>query len=104
MVDDILKAKKILAIYEECMKLGGIFLVQPEHILSFKLMGLEKLCAGKTELAKVLLDSQRWLEENARDILVRFPARIDYPCFIPRSTASISILAAVLYDEISTKY
>lgn len=73
-------------LYQDCMKNGGILLVQPEHILSFKLLGLEWLYNSKhirerkaegtkanskndAEVAKLLLGAQRWLDENSRDIL-----------------------------------
>jgi Protein of unknown function (DUF3638) len=35
-------AIKIRKIYEKCMKTGGVFLVQPEHLLSFELLGLDR--------------------------------------------------------------
>ena len=54
---------------ESCLKSGGILLAQPEHILSFKLMGIERLTSGDFALASPLLQSQRWLESNTRDIL-----------------------------------
>ncbi|KAF8539120.1 hypothetical protein BDD12DRAFT_883199 [Trichophaea hybrida] len=79
-------------LYDDCMKSGGILLVQLEHLLSFKLLGLEWLYnskhkkAGKTvknnkseevgtndksdvEVAQWLLDKQKWLDEHSRDIL-----------------------------------
>ena len=65
-------AKQIRDLYEECMETGGILLVQPEHMLSFKLMGFEKLQGEdreSAEVAKDLLWTSRWLEERARDIL-----------------------------------
>lgn len=65
-------AKQIRDLYEECMKTGGILLVQPEHMLSFKLMGFEKLQGEDPEtkmVAKDLLRTSRWLEGRARDIL-----------------------------------
>lgn len=66
-------------LYEDCMQSGGILLVQPEHILSFKLLGLEWLYNSKhkreyksdgigsneksdPEVAQLLLDTQKWLE------------------------------------------
>ncbi|KAF8545391.1 hypothetical protein BDD12DRAFT_919880 [Trichophaea hybrida] len=73
-VDPII-AKKIRGLYEECMRTMGILLVQPEHLLSFKLMGFEQLEHSKKagdksgQVAKELLDTSRWLEEKARDIL-----------------------------------
>lgn len=63
------QAIHIRRLYEECMRVRGILLVQPEHILSFKLMGLQRLYENDISLAKVLLDSQGWLEKNSRDIL-----------------------------------
>jgi len=63
-------ATQIRGLYEECMRTRGILLVQPEHLLSFKLMGFEQLEHNKSsEVAKKLLDTSRWLEEKARDIL-----------------------------------
>jgi hypothetical protein len=63
-------AKKILDLFVECMQAGGILLCQPEHILSFKLMGLEALSKSPSStLTRSLLETQRWLERNARDIL-----------------------------------
>lgn len=73
-------------LYKDCMRSGGILLVQPEHILSFKLLGLEWLYNSKhrgvykgdgvgsneksdAEVARLLLDTQRWLEKRSRDIL-----------------------------------
>jgi len=62
--------KKIHDLLTECMQVGGILLCQPEHILSFKLMTLETLSASPSSpLSQFLLQIQRWLEENARDIL-----------------------------------
>ncbi|KAL8647212.1 MAG: hypothetical protein Q9210_005690 [Variospora velana] len=68
------------AIFEECMKSKGILIAQPEHILSFKLMGLERLASASASredgevdrsyaLATKLLDTQTWLEEHCRDVL-----------------------------------
>jgi len=62
--------KKIQNLFSECKEAGGILLCQPEHILSFKLMALETLSSSPhSPLSKSLLHTQRWLEENARDIL-----------------------------------
>lgn len=79
-------------LYQECINSSGILLVQPEHILSFKLLGLEWLYksthkqnsktdpGGKNDaivtnskrdgdVARLLLGTQKWLELNSRDIL-----------------------------------
>lgn len=71
-------------LYQDCMETGGILLVQPEHILSFKLLGLEWLYNSKhqqkvggmkvnlkndIDVAKLLLNTQHWLDQYSRDIL-----------------------------------
>jgi hypothetical protein len=67
---DLALAKKIHDLFLECMEVGGVLLCQPEHILSFKLMGLETLSSSPSSpLSSSLLNTQRWLEEKARDIL-----------------------------------
>jgi hypothetical protein len=63
-------ANEIRKLYEECIAVRGILLVQPEHLLSFKLMGFEKLDHPKTKgVAENLLNTQTWLEKKARDVL-----------------------------------
>ncbi|KAI1337558.1 hypothetical protein F5Y15DRAFT_147782 [Xylariaceae sp. FL0016] len=54
---------------EECRDTGGILLVQPEHILSFKLMGIEYAINGDHSMAEKLLATQRFLTDNSRDIV-----------------------------------
>ncbi|KAF5335871.1 hypothetical protein D9758_017237 [Tetrapyrgos nigripes] len=75
---DQYKVAKIQALYEECMKKGGILVVQPEHILSFRLMGLDRIVEsglqnlqGEAEgtVCRQLIESQRWLQKHTRDIL-----------------------------------
>ncbi|RMD42864.1 hypothetical protein DV735_g2274, partial [Chaetothyriales sp. CBS 134920] len=53
----------------EMMANGDILLVQPEHILSFKLMGLECLITGKDSIGRALLRTQDFFEESSRDIV-----------------------------------
>src|SRR5258706_375683 len=70
MRPDPTMAQKIHDLLMECTRVGGVLLCQPEHILSFNLMTLETLSASPSSpLSQTLLHSQRWLEENARDIL-----------------------------------
>ncbi|KAL8922139.1 MAG: hypothetical protein Q9208_005334 [Pyrenodesmia sp. 3 TL-2023] len=57
------------ALYQECMSSGGILLAQPEHILSFKLMGIERFASGQGKIAAQLLETQTWLNERCRDVL-----------------------------------
>lgn len=57
--------------YQECIDTRGVLLVQPEHLLSFKLMGNEFLLAesDKKPLADVLLDTQQFFDNVSRDIV-----------------------------------
>ncbi|TAQ90964.1 hypothetical protein B7494_g730 [Chlorociboria aeruginascens] len=54
---------------KECMQTGGILLVQPEHLLSFELLGLDHMLAGRSIVGKVMIDTQTWLHKHSRDIL-----------------------------------
>ena len=63
------KARQIRNLCEECVNSRGILLVQPEHLLSFELMGLERVLSGETELGSILTETQHWLEGVSRDIL-----------------------------------
>ncbi|KIK90485.1 hypothetical protein PAXRUDRAFT_14327 [Paxillus rubicundulus Ve08.2h10] len=53
----------------ECMQEGGILVVQPDHLLSLKLMSVEKQLGEHKDVADELLKLQRWLHSHARDIL-----------------------------------
>lgn len=66
---EVHQANHIRNMYEECMYTGGILLVQPEHLLSFELMGPERLLSDNPELGGALIRTQKWLDENSRDIL-----------------------------------
>ncbi|GAB0146158.1 hypothetical protein EsHS_00006568 [Epichloe bromicola] len=41
----------------------------PEHVLSFKLMGIERACSGEEETSRLLLQSQELLNKSSRDIV-----------------------------------
>ncbi|KAI6041745.1 hypothetical protein EDC04DRAFT_2892829 [Pisolithus marmoratus] len=62
-------ARAIQEILEECVRKRGILVVQPEHILSFKLLSVEKQLDDTMNIAEQLLQTQRWLHSHARDIL-----------------------------------
>jgi hypothetical protein len=62
-------ADSIREMYKECMTNRGILLVQPEHLLSFKLMGLECLLSGQPGTARPLLAMQAWFDQVSRDIV-----------------------------------
>ncbi|KAG2078006.1 hypothetical protein BDR04DRAFT_1087703 [Suillus decipiens] len=63
---------KIQSFFEECKNLRGILVALPDHILSFKMMAMERqLSHTNTEqpLVTPLLNSQRWLDMHTRDVL-----------------------------------
>ncbi len=62
-------ADAIRELCEDCVSNRGIMLVQPEHILSFKLMGIECAATGKSELGTSLLHTQAFLDQTTRDIV-----------------------------------
>jgi hypothetical protein len=63
-------APDILKIYRDCMKNRGIVVTLPEHRLSFQLKGYDNAYRiGREPQAKSLIDIQRWMDENIRDIL-----------------------------------
>jgi hypothetical protein len=62
-------AAAIKRIWQDCMSNRGILLVQPEDILSYKLMGMECLLTNRHDTAKVLLDGQAFLEQCSKDII-----------------------------------
>lgn len=48
---------------------GGIMITLPEHLLSFKLSGLQQLSDGHVEVSTVMVHFQDWLDKHARDVL-----------------------------------
>ena len=65
------KVAALREIMAECMKERGILVVQPEHVLSLRLVSVEKQLpeAGDGQLANSLLNLQMWLHLHSRDIL-----------------------------------
>ena len=61
--------EKLPLIFQECQNYRGVFLTQPEHMLSYQLRGIDRLYAGDTRLAPGLLDGHAWLRGNSRDLL-----------------------------------
>ncbi|KAJ6485682.1 hypothetical protein C8R45DRAFT_997491 [Mycena sanguinolenta] len=67
---DLTKIRQIFNLFKECARSGGILLCQPEHILSFQLMGLNALSESETDgKTRLLREAQDWLDVAARDIL-----------------------------------
>ena len=68
---DCRKATSLCQIMLECMRERGILVVQPDHVLSLKLVTVEKELsrAEDGQVAHLLLGLQRWLHSRSRDIL-----------------------------------
>jgi hypothetical protein len=65
---NLAEARTIRRLYEECIKNRGVLLIQPEHILSFKLMAIESLLMDQPELARSMLSTQAYFDNVTRDI------------------------------------
>ncbi|KJA23151.1 hypothetical protein HYPSUDRAFT_138178 [Hypholoma sublateritium FD-334 SS-4] len=64
--------QKIRMLFEECARVGGILVAQPEHILSFRLMVIDRtltLEGDYDQNAQDLQATQTWLHSASRDIL-----------------------------------
>ncbi|KAM3066455.1 hypothetical protein ACMFMG_012041 [Clarireedia jacksonii] len=66
---EVSQADLIGKIYRNCIANRGILLVQPEHILSFKLMGLECLINDQVSVGKSLLNNQHFLDINSQGVI-----------------------------------
>ena len=80
-----IQVKKVHAVLDRCRSMGGILVVQPEHVLSFKLLGLDRLynaehrdpqvhtiiqeTKDRSLVARLLIEMQLWLSKHSRDIL-----------------------------------
>lgn len=62
-------ADSIRAYCQDCIDHRGIMLVQPEHLLSFKLMGVESHAIGKSRVGASLCNTQAFFDHVARDIV-----------------------------------
>ncbi|KAK1974854.1 hypothetical protein LZ30DRAFT_810521 [Colletotrichum cereale] len=63
------EAEAIHAILKDCMDSKGVLLVQPEHLLSFQLMGIETAISGKGEVSASLVKTKDFLDRVSRDIV-----------------------------------
>ncbi|RDW72793.1 hypothetical protein BP6252_06700 [Coleophoma cylindrospora] len=63
------EAESLWAMYAECMRSGGILLVQPEHVLSFKLMAIESILNDDGLFSQSLLKSLHFFDTKSRDII-----------------------------------
>ncbi|KAL6168631.1 hypothetical protein ACJQWK_05012 [Exserohilum turcicum] len=60
-------AQAIRQIYDQCIAERGVLLIQPEHILSFKLMAIECVLIGEKETARSLLETQQFFDRVSVD-------------------------------------
>lgn len=58
-----------LNLHRETLNEQGVILALPEHLLSFKLSGLQRLSSGKIEEAAFMMKVQSWLVSKFRDVL-----------------------------------
>jgi hypothetical protein len=63
------EAGVILSICQECMENRGVIMIQPEHILSFKLMSIENMLIDQPDVASPLLNTQHFFDTHSRDIV-----------------------------------
>lgn len=57
------------SLHEHMMQSSGIMLAIPEHVLSFKLCGLQQVSDCKASEAYQMVVTQRWMDRVCRDIL-----------------------------------
>lgn len=63
------QAVEIEAICRECMHNGGVLLLQPEHILSLKLMGLECAITGNEAAGTSVMRTMELFQSQSRDLV-----------------------------------
>ncbi|KAG1739525.1 hypothetical protein EDB19DRAFT_2025088 [Suillus lakei] len=66
---DSSKVQMYRDLMQECMDTKGILVVQPDHILSFQLMAVDRQLSPQSEAAEDILHTQLWLDNHTRDIL-----------------------------------
>ncbi|KAL5336549.1 hypothetical protein BJX70DRAFT_400495 [Aspergillus crustosus] len=57
------------ALHADMLRNSGVILGIPEHILSFKLSGLQKMADSKLTEAAPMIETQKWMDEVCRDVL-----------------------------------
>ncbi|KAH1338971.1 hypothetical protein KXX67_009426 [Aspergillus fumigatus] len=62
-------ADAIFHLCQKCMKEGGVLLVQPEHLLSLKLMCLESFVTGRGAVGGSLLQTLEFFIQYAQDVV-----------------------------------
>ncbi|GKZ98243.1 hypothetical protein AnigIFM59636_002476 [Aspergillus niger] len=60
--------KSLRKMYEQCQKYRGVLIALPEHILSFRLVGLD-LIERTPKLAQKVINLETWLQDNCRNLI-----------------------------------
>ncbi|KAF8867182.1 hypothetical protein BDZ45DRAFT_609382 [Acephala macrosclerotiorum] len=55
--------------HREILRCCGVILTTPEHILSYKLSGLQRLADSRLDEAREMVTFQSWLTDTCRDVL-----------------------------------
>ena len=70
---NIYQVQHIRELFENCARVRGILVAQPEHILSFKLMVIDRQISSvsppDSRVAQELHQTQTWLDSTSRDVL-----------------------------------
>ncbi|KAG1816755.1 uncharacterized protein BJ212DRAFT_172723 [Suillus subaureus] len=66
---DSSKVQMYRDLMQEYMDAKGILVVQPDYILSFHLMAVDRQLSPKNHTAQNMLQAQLWLDDHTRDIL-----------------------------------
>lgn len=66
---DIALMQTYCDLHSRLRKSQGVLLALPEHILSFKLSGLQRLSEGRYKESTMMIKAQEWLDKNCRDVL-----------------------------------
>lgn len=60
---------QLFSLWDECISSRGILLLQPEHIQSFKLLGLERLSCYDEYTASRLIERSRTMQRESRTVI-----------------------------------
>ena len=69
---DVQQIQHIRSLFKECVRVQGVLVAQPKHILSFQLMVIDRMLSSGSHLnnvAQELQELQAWLTSTSRDIL-----------------------------------
>lgn len=78
-------------LHQNTLATGGVMLCLPEHILSFKLSGIQQLVDKDFKRARKMINIQNWLERSCRDVLdesdftLSTKTQLIYPSGVPEA-------------------